>query len=65
MIFKFAKIIGWLIIYGFVLFQNLGSAVRFKLQILPVLLGVVLYLSRHRSKQYLSTHSTKHHAPVS
>ncbi|OQW92517.1 MAG: hypothetical protein BWK78_01465 [Thiotrichaceae bacterium IS1] len=59
-----ALVLGWSIIYGFVSFQNLGSAVRFKLQILPVLLGVVLYLSRHRSKQDLSTHSTKHRTPV-
>jgi len=45
-------IMGWSIIYGFVSFQNLGSAVRFKLQILPVLLGLILYLSRHRDKFY-------------
>jgi hypothetical protein len=43
-----ALVIGWSVIYGFVSFQNLGSAVRFKLQILPVLLGLLLYLARTR-----------------
>jgi hypothetical protein len=38
----------WAAVYGFVSYQNLGSAVRFKLQILPVLLGLLLYLSRTR-----------------
>ncbi len=39
-------VVVWSSIYGFVSSQNLGSAVRFKLQILPVLLTVLLYLSR-------------------
>lgn len=39
-------VVVWSCIYGFVSAQNLGSAVRFKLQILPVLLTVLLYLSR-------------------
>ncbi|HEV3048988.1 MAG TPA: hypothetical protein VGX50_01685, partial [Longimicrobium sp.] len=34
----------WASVYGFVSFQNLGSAVRFKLQILPVVLSVLMYL---------------------
>lgn len=36
----------WASVYGFISFQNLGTAVRFKLQILPVLLLLLLYLSR-------------------
>ena len=34
----------WSFIYGFVSFQNLGSAFRFRLQILPILLPLLLYL---------------------
>jgi hypothetical protein len=40
----------WGTIYGFVSFQNLGSAVRFKLQILPILLALLVYLARDRNK---------------
>lgn len=35
----------WASLYGFISYQNLGTAVRFKLQILPVLLGLLLYLA--------------------
>ena len=38
----------WSALYGFVSYQNLGTAVRFKLQILPVLLLLSLHLARHR-----------------
>ncbi len=34
----------WAFIYGFVSYQNLGSAVRFKLQILPILINLLLYI---------------------
>jgi hypothetical protein len=34
----------WSLLYAFVSYQNLGSAVRFKLQILPVLLSLLLYI---------------------
>jgi len=37
----------WSTMYGFVAY-NLGTAVRYKIQILPVLLGLLLYLSRAR-----------------
>lgn len=37
--------LAWAAMYG-VLTQNLGSAARFKLQILPVMLGVLLFLAR-------------------
>lgn len=39
-------IITWSFIYSFVSYYNFGAAVRFKLQILPVLLLVLLYLAR-------------------
>lgn len=38
----------WSTIYGFVSSYNLGTAVRYKVQILPVLLGLLLYLARTR-----------------
>ena len=37
----------WAALYGLVVF-NLGTLARYKLQILPVFLGVLLYLSRRR-----------------
>ena len=39
-------ILTWSFIYSFVSYYNFGAAVRFKLQILPVLLLVLLYLAR-------------------
>lgn len=35
----------WAIVYGFVSYQNLGAAVRFKLQILPLLLLLLWHLA--------------------
>lgn len=43
-----ALIMTWSSIYGFISYQNLGAASRFRLQILPVLLGTLLYLRRDR-----------------
>lgn len=42
-------ILTWSSIYGFISYQNLGAASRFRLQILPVLLGTLLFLRRDRS----------------
>jgi hypothetical protein len=33
----------WATIYGFISYQNMGSASRFKLQVLPVMLGLIFY----------------------
>jgi hypothetical protein len=41
-------ILTWSAAYSVISPQNLGSAVRFKLQILPILLYLVLYLGRNR-----------------
>jgi hypothetical protein len=54
----------WGSAYGFVSYQNLGTAVRFKLQILPVLLGLLLYLRRQRqpspaSKSFVAANKFK------
>lgn len=43
-----AWVLAWAALYGFVSYQNLGTAVRFKLQILPVLLLLSLHLARRR-----------------
>ena len=42
-------IIIWAALHGLVVF-NFGTLVRYKLQILPVLLGLLLYLSRRRER---------------
>ena len=39
----------WASVYAFLSYSNLGSAARFKLQILPVLLLLLLYLARRRT----------------
>ena len=39
------KIILWSAVYGFISAQNLGAAARFKLQVLPVLLVILLFIS--------------------
>lgn len=49
LVWAMALILVWATVYGFVSYQNLGTAVRFKLQVLPVLLGLLLFLSRRRS----------------
>lgn len=38
----------WAAVYGFVSYQNLGTAVRFKAQILPVMLALLVFLGRPR-----------------
>lgn len=47
-IWAIVSVLFWAAIYGFVSYQNLGSGVRFKLQIMPILLPLLLYLSRSR-----------------
>lgn len=42
-------VLTWAALYGNVIY-NLGTLVRYKLQILPVLLGLLLYLSRRRAR---------------
>lgn len=38
----------WAVVYGFASIQNLGTAVRWKLQVLPLLVGLLCYLGRRR-----------------
>jgi hypothetical protein len=42
-------ILAWSSVYSVLSYQNLGTAVRFRLQILPVLLGLLAFLARRRS----------------
>jgi hypothetical protein len=43
-------ILVWSVVYGFASTQNLGAAVRWKLQVLPLLVGVLCYLGRRRGE---------------
>lgn len=47
-------ILTWALVHGIVSSANFGVAVRYKLQILPILLAVLLYLGRRRPKQMLA-----------
>jgi hypothetical protein len=38
----------WAVVYGPISYQNLGSGVRFRLQVLPVFVLILLHLSRRR-----------------
>jgi hypothetical protein len=42
-------VLAWASVYGMATY-NLGTLVRFRLQILPMFLGLLLYLSRRRVK---------------
>jgi hypothetical protein len=43
-----SMIVVWSFLYAFVSYQNLGSAVRFKLQILPVLISLLVYIINYK-----------------
>ncbi|MEO8028140.1 MAG: hypothetical protein ABI823_16770 [Bryobacteraceae bacterium] len=43
-LWAFALLLIWGVAYGLVTYKDLGTAVRFKLQILPVLLGAIYFL---------------------
>lgn len=45
-------VILWTLMYSFVSYGNLGTAVRYRLQVLPVLLGLVLFLGRRRERDF-------------
>jgi hypothetical protein len=40
----------WAVAYGFISYQNLGGAVRFRLQVLPILLLLCLYFGSRRGR---------------
>ncbi len=43
-----ALVFSWALIYAFVSSQNFGTGVRYRTQILPIFLGLMLYLGRNR-----------------
>jgi hypothetical protein len=51
LLWALALIAVWAAVYGIVAYQNLGTASRFKLQILPVLLGTLAWLARRKPPQ--------------
>jgi hypothetical protein len=44
-------IVCWSVLYSVVSYGNLGTAVRYRLQILPILFGVLLYLARQGGRE--------------
>jgi hypothetical protein len=47
-------ILVWSVVYGFASTQNLGTAVRWKLQVLPLLVALLCYLGRRRPREAAS-----------
>lgn len=45
LVWSIALLVSWSLVYAFVSYQNLGSASRFRLQVLPVLLVTLMYLA--------------------
>ena len=43
-------VLGWAFIYAFVSSQNLGTADRYRTQIFPILIGLLLYLGRRHAR---------------
>jgi hypothetical protein len=44
----------WSLFYGFVSYQNLGAAVRFRLQVMPILITLVLFLYAAGTREHSS-----------
>jgi hypothetical protein len=45
-----AIVLCWALVYAFVSSQNLGTAVRYRTQIFPILIGLLLYLGRRHAR---------------
>ena len=48
-IWAISLVLFWALLYGFAI-QNFGTGIRWKTQILPVFIGLLFYLGRHRQK---------------
>ena len=48
-IWAISLVLFWAFLYGFAI-QNFGTGIRWKTQILPVFIGLLFYLGRHRQK---------------
>ena len=56
-------VLSWAVIYGFIT-QNFGTLIRWKTQVLPIFLGLLLYLGRSRSENLRSIGSKALNLPV-
>ena len=52
-----AAVLIWALIYAFVSSQNFGTSVRYRTQILPIVLGLLLYLGRSRQRALVAIES--------
>jgi hypothetical protein len=59
-----AVVIVWSAIYGFVSFQNLGTAFRFKTQVMPILMLTLAYLASRRTGWVPLTGSVEVPTPI-
>ena len=65
MLWAISLLLIWSTIYGFVSFQNLGTAVRFKLQVMPILLGLSISLAfRKTTKRRIPVRTKENASPV-
>ena len=48
-IWAISLVLFWALLYGFAI-QNFGTGIRWKTQILPIFIGLLCYLGRHRQK---------------
>jgi hypothetical protein len=69
-VWAFALLATWGIAYSVIAYKDLGAAVRYKLQIIPILLGVIGYLCRQpafaqRAKEAAAAETARQHAGVS
>jgi hypothetical protein len=56
-------VIVWALVYGPISYQNLGSAVRYRLQVLPIFLLLLLYLARRRGESLTGTAAARSALP--
>jgi len=63
LVWAIVLVLSWALLYGFAI-QNFGTGVRWKTQVLPIFLGLLLYLGRSRSKHLKQISSKTLNLPV-
>jgi len=63
LVWAIVLVFSWALLYGFAI-QNFGTGVRWKTQVLPIFLGLLLYLGRSRSKHLKQIGSKTLNLPV-
>ena len=63
LVWAIVLVLSWALLYGFAI-QNFGTGVRWKTQVLPIFLGLLLYLGRSRSKHLKQIGSKTLNLPV-